>query len=236
MSRVTTVLFDLDGTLLPMDQDTFIGAYFSRLTAKMMERGYDKDTLIKAIWAGTGAMMKNTGACTNEDAFWRVFAAMLGENVREEEPYLQEFYRDEFQGVKAVCGYAPKAAQIVRNLKARGFRVVLATNPLFPAIATKSRIRWAGLQPEDFDLITTYENSCYCKPNPAYYEEILGVLGVSGEECIMVGNDVEEDMIAQRLGMETFLLTDCIINKQNQDISIWPNGSFDELSAFLERF
>jgi HAD superfamily hydrolase (TIGR01549 family) len=181
-------------------------------------------------------MVKNNGVCTNEETFWRVFTAMLGKHVREEEPYLQEFYRNEFQEVKAVCGYAPKAAEIVRNLKARGFRVILATNPLFPAIATKSRIHWAGLQPEDFDLITTYENSCYCKPNPAYYEEILNVLGVSGDECVMVGNDVSEDMVAERLGMKTFLLTDCIINKQNQDISIWPNGSFDELNAFLERF
>jgi len=31
-----------------------------------------------------------------------------------------------------------------------GFRVALATNPIFPAIATEKRIRWAGLTPEDF--------------------------------------------------------------------------------------
>ena len=220
MTQITTVLFDLDGTLLPMDQDAFIGAYFSRLTAKLMERGYDKDMLVKAIWTGTGAMMKNNGVCTNEEMFWRVFASMLGEKAREEESYLQEFYRNEFQKVREVCGYSPEAADVVGALKARGFRVVLATNPLFPAVATKSRIRWAGLQPEDFDLITTFENSRYCKPNLAYYEDILATLGVSGEECIMVGNDAEEDMIAERLGMKTFLLTDCIINTKHQDIFV----------------
>jgi FMN phosphatase YigB (HAD superfamily) len=110
---------------------------------------------------------------------------------------------------------------------------VLATNPLFPAVATESRIRWAGLSPEDFELYTTFENSRYCKPNLAYYEDILATLSVSGEECVMVGNDVEEDMIAERLGMKTFLLTDCLINKNGEDISKWAHGGFEELKEFL---
>ena len=112
-------------------------------------------------------------------------------------------------------------------------RIVLATNPLFPSIATESRMRWAGLAPDDFELYTTYENSSFCKPNPKYYEEILGKLGVSAEECLMVGNDVTEDMIAETLGMKVFLLTDCLINKENKDISAFVNGSFSELMEFL---
>ena len=233
MSKISTVLFDLDGTLLPMDQDDFIGAYFSRLAAKMTTQGYDKDALVRAIWAGTGAMVKNDGKCKNEEAFWNTFCAILGEDARGQEDYLIEFYRNEFQGVQEVCGYAPEAAEIVHNLKERGYRVVLATNPLFPAVATESRIRWAGLESSDFELYTTYENSRYCKPNLAYYEDILESLGVSGEECVMVGNDVEEDMIAERLGMKTFLLTDCLINKNGEDISKWAHGGFEELKEFL---
>lgn len=49
----------------------------------------------------------------------------------------------------------------------------------------------------------------------------------------MVGNDVGEDMITQQLGMKVFLLTDCLINKQNADISQYPNGGFPELAYFL---
>ena len=235
MSKITTVLFDLDGTLLPMDQDIFVKTYFSRLAAKMAPRGYAPKALIDAIWAGTAAMIKNDGKCTNEQTFWNTFCAMLGEDVRGAEDYLTEFYRNEFQGVREVCGYAPEAAVIVRDLKARGYRVVLATNPLFPAVATESRIRWAGLEPNDFDMITTFENSRYCKPNLAYYEDILATLGVSGDACVMVGNDVEEDMIAERLGMKTFLLTDCLINKRGEDISKWAHGSFGELREFLTK-
>lgn len=52
----------------------------------------------------------------------------------------------------------------MRELKRRGFGVALATNPIFPSVATESRIRWAGLEPEEFALYTTYENTAYCKP------------------------------------------------------------------------
>ena len=234
MNKITTVLFDLDGTLLPMDQDVFIKAYFSRVAAKMAPRGYEPKALIDAIWAGTMSMVKNDGSCTNEQAFWATFAAILGEKVRAEEPVLREFYENEFQGVREVCGYHPAAAEIVHDLKARGIRVVLATNPVFPAVATESRIRWAGLEPSDFELYTTYENSRYCKPTLAYYEDILESLGVSGEECVMVGNDVSEDMVTERLGMKTFLLTDCLINKNDEDISKWAHGGFEELKGFLK--
>ena len=104
---------------------------------------------------------------------------------------------------------------------------------MFPAIATFSRIKWAGLNPEDFELITTYENSHFCKPNPDYYREILGKLSLNGDECLMVGNDVGEDMVAGQVGMQTFLLSDCLINKNGEDISRYPNGSFSELLHFI---
>ena len=101
------------------------------------------------------------------------------------------------------------------------------------ARATQWRIQWAGLQPEDVELYTTYENSSYSKPNPAYYQDILARLNVKPEECLMVGNDVGEDMIAEQLGMKVFLMTDCMINKANADISFYPHGSFDDLKNFL---
>ena len=111
---------------------------------------------------------------------------------------------------------------------------MLATNPIFPAAATESRIEWAGLDKNDFLLYTTYENSHYCKPNPKYYEEILERLHMNAEECLMVGNDVNEDMVAETLGMKVFLLTDCLLNKDNKDISAYPHGGFPELLSFVE--
>ena len=231
---ITAVLFDLDGTLLPMDQDAFTKSYFSNLAAKAATKGYQPDALIDTVWAGTAAMVKNDGEKTNEAVFWELFAAKYGGDALNDIPFFEEFYRTDFQKAKELCGFAPMAKEIIHSLKARGLRVILATNPLFPAIATESRIRWAGLEPEDFELYTTYENSRHCKPNPEYYNDIMQELNLTAEECVMVGNDVGEDMIAETLGMKVFLLTDCLINRKNEDISKYPHGGFDELKVFLD--
>ena len=229
-----TVLFDLDGTLLPLDQDVFVKVYFGGLAKKLAPLGYDPKALVDGVWAGTVAMAKNDGSKTNEEAFWECFCGLVRADARKDEPVFEDYYRVEFQAVKEVCGFDYRAAEIVRYLKDRGCRLALATNPLFPAVATESRIRWAGLDLADFDLVTTYENSCHCKPNPDYYRDILEALGEVPENCIMVGNDAEEDMAAEKLGMEVFLLTDCLLNRKNADISAYPQGSFPELLDFLK--
>ena len=230
---IRCILFDLDGTLLPMDQDVFVKAYFGRLAAKLAPHGYEPKKLIDAIWGGTAAMIKNDGSMTNEAAFWRFFCTVFGEDAIKDEPKFEEFYRTDFQLVQSSCGFDARAAQTIDALKEMGFTLALATNPIFPAIATESRMRWAGLNKEDFVSYTTYENSRYCKPNPKYYQDILDQLDVKGEECLMVGNDVGDDMVAQELGMKVFLLTDCLINKHNVDISVYPHGSFEELMEYI---
>lgn len=231
--RLTAALFDLDGTLLPMDQDQFTKFYFKLLAQKMAPRGYAPDALIDCVWAGTAAMVKNDGSRTNEEAFWDRFAQSYGKKAQTDRPLFEEFYRVEFQQARQVCGRNPKAAEAVMLAKELGLRVALATNPLFPRFATESRVRWAGLTPETFECCTAYEDSRYCKPNLNYYRELLDRMNLRPEACIMVGNDVDEDMIASRLGMQVFLLTDCLVNRGGRDLSAWPHGDFDALAAHL---
>ena len=231
---ITTILFDLDGTLLPMDPEIFIRGYIGRMCRKLAPHGYDPQTLTKALWAGTADMVHNTGMETNETVFWNTFSPFFGRDCRVDEELFQEYYRTDFQEVRQDCGFEPRSAELIAFLKEKGLRLVLATNPLFPAIATHSRVRWAGMDPADFAWITTYENSSRCKPNPEYYREILETLSLKPEECVMIGNDVGEDMIAEGLGMKVFLLTDNLINKVEADISRYPHGSFPELYSFLQ--
>ncbi len=231
---VTTVLFDLDGTLVPMDQDVFVKDYFTRLAAKLAPQGYDPQQLLDTIWRGTAAMIKNTGDKSNEEVFWKTAVSVYGDKILKDKGYFDEFYETEFDKVKEVCGYNPAAAEAVYKLKKSGYRLALATNPIFPAIATKRRIRWAGLKPEDFELYTTYENINRSKPNPDYFLQVAKRMGASPEECLMVGNDVGDDMAAEKLGMKVFLMTDCLINRDNADISKYPCGGFDELVTYIE--
>ena len=232
---IKNILFDLDGTLLPMDQDKFANGYFSRLVKKLAPLGYDPQKTVDGVWAGTAAMIKNNGERTNEEAFWVKFEELFGTKALSDKPIFDEFYRNEFNEVKSDCGFNPAAAETVKKLKENGYKLVLATNPIFPAAATESRIKWAGLDKSDFLLYTTYENSHYCKPNPDYYGEILEKLSLDPSDCLMVGNDVAEDGAAQKLGIKVFLLTDCLINKKDEDISAYPHGGFKELLEYINR-
>lgn len=232
---IKNILFDLDGTLLPMDEDKYIKSYFSLLYGKVKDRGYDDPKkLFGAIWKGFDDTVSNDGERRNEDVFWASFASIIGDGVLSDKDYFQSFYSNEYNKAAASCGFNEKSNLTVKKLKSLGFNLVLATNPVFPRVATCSRVRWAGLDENDFSIITTYENSSFCKPNPKYYEEILSKMGMVAEECIMIGNDAEEDMVAEELGISVFLLTDCLINRKNVDIEKYPHGSFEQLWSFLD--
>lgn len=230
---IKVVMFDLDGTLLPMDQDTFVKAYFGGLAKKMLPFGYEPTAVVDAVRRGVGAMIKNDGEKTNETVFWNVFANLLGEEIREREPDFEDYYKNEFQKLKDVCGFNPRAKEVVELVKSKGFRPVLATSPMFPKIATESRTRWAGLETNDFEIVTTYEDYSFAKPSLGYYKAVIEKLGVSPNECAMIGNDALEDMVVKELGVRVFLLTDCLINRKEQDINEFEHGSYPELIEFI---
>lgn len=230
---VNTVLFDLDGTLLPMDQEAFTGLYFQALSQKAAEFGYDEKIIVKSVWAATKVMMGNDGSMQNIDAFWRAFRAVLGEQAEELRVPFGSFYENEFHRVRAATHRHPCAPGLIAFLKAQGYTLAVATNPVFPMAANLSRLGWAGLSPADFVHITAYENARYCKPNPGYYADILARLGKRPEEAVMVGNDVLEDMAAASLGMETFLVTDCLQNPEKADYSGFPQGKFADLPEYF---
>ena len=231
--KYKAILFDLDGTLLPQDQEEFVKYYFKTISARLAPLGYEPERLIKTIWQGTGAMIKNNGVKSNEQVFWDVFLNEFGSIAEADMAQFDEYYKTDFNLVKEVCGFDEAVPKAIRHLKDDGYRLVVATNPIFPEVAIKSHISWAGLDCNDFELITTYENSYYCKPNPKYYQSILKTIGLAAEDCLMVGNDVSDDMVAESVGMDTFLITRNLINKYNAEISGYQSGDFDDLIEFL---
>ena len=231
---IKAVLFDLDGTLLPMDQDKFVEVYFGLLAQKMAPYGYEPQQYIKAIWAGTKEMLKNNGEATNEQVFFKKYCEIFGKSAKKDEEILAEFYETDFKKTKSVCEQDPETATTIKQLKEMGLKIVVATNPIFPKVAIMHRINWAGLNALDFQHITHYENSKASKPNPKYYLDIAKEIGVEPEECLMVGNDVSDDMPAALTGMKVFLKTRCLINKNDEDISKYPNGDWEELLDYIK--
>lgn len=233
--KIKAVLFDLDGTLLPMDQEKFFREYFKLLATKLYPYGYDDpQKLIKVIWGGVAAVEQSDGSKVNEEVFWDYFNKGFPEKTYDKIGVLREFYLNEFQALKEECGHNPDADKSVKAIKQKGLRAVVATKPIFPDEANLSRIRWAGLDVDDFEYYTSYDKCCFCKPDVRYYKEIAEKLGVLPEECLMVGNDVSEDMTAEKIGMKVFLLTDCLINSENKDISCYNSGGFAELVEYID--
>lgn len=233
--KITTVLFDLDGTLLPMDIDTFTNAYFAELAKKAAGYGYtDEKALVAAVWKGTKAMVQNDGSVPNSERFWTVFAGEMGEDALGLRPHFDAFYANEFDRVKTSVGENPLAHKVVDTLKRRGYEVVLATNPIFPLVGVQTRLAWLGLSAEDFSLVTSYENCTFCKPNPEYYHEILNKIGKAPEECLMVGNDTAEDLAAMTVGLDCCLITDCMIHRGG-DLPPVKQASFQEFAALIEQ-
>lgn len=227
--NVKAIFFDLDGTLLPLDQDYFVRTYFKSLAAKLAGDGYDPKRFSDAMKVGIYKMITNDGSDTNENVFWKTFSAAYGKDCRADEPLFEEFYDKYFPKIQSEVGYSSRADEVVKELKARGYRLVLATNPVFPRVATLERMRWAGISRDDFEIITTYENSRYTKPNPDYYRTLAEAIGVSPEECLMVGNDTTDDGSAKKVGMKVFILTDCLLETNGVRADNFPHGGYDEL-------
>ena len=228
------ILFDLDGTLLPMDYEEFTKGYLDLLSDAVAPYGYKKDALLGAMWKGVAAMLKNNGSELNKEVFWRVFFGLLGENSYDDIPVFDEFYTKGFHDAKAFTQPNGLAKELVMAAREKAGKVILATNPFFPRVAVKARLEWCGLSESNFDHITEYENSSFCKPNPKYYIEICEKLGISSNNCMMIGNNMQEDIVASKaVGMSTYLITDCLID--NGEKTETPQGTFEECIEFLKK-
>ncbi len=231
--KLDAILFDLDGTLLPMDNDLFTRGYLHLLAEAMEEHGYEERSMTLAMWKGVSAMVKNDGSEPNIDAFCRRFGSELGRDARRDIPLFDAFYLNGFAEARALTSPTPLARTAVSLAKEKANKVVLATNPLFPRVAIEVRLSWAGLSADDFDLVTDYETSRSCKPNPAYYAEIMKKISSSPERSLMIGNNADEDARASlAAGLSAYLVTDCLIGDPS-GLTV-PSGSLADLTEWLK--
>lgn len=230
-----TLLFDLDGTLLDLDIDEFLPVYFRALTARFAHLMEPKEFVAK-LMASTAAMIQNKDPqVTNEEAFMADFIPRIGLPPEELFPILNDFYANDFGNLHEHARRKPLAAEIIRCALDKGLEVVIATNPVFPHLAINHRLCWAGVQEFPYQLVTTYEIMHFCKPYPEYYEEILTRLGRDPEECLMIGNDVQEDLTAREIGVKTFLVKDHMINRNGAPPKTDYEGYMEDLYQFIKK-
>ena len=223
------ILFDLDDTLLQMNQDLFLKKYFGLIYSYSAKLGYNPDEFMPLFNKAALSIIKNDGSRTNEQLFWDYLRPKYP-NVEEMKLQFDNLYETEFKSIEEIVNKSDIPNSIIKELKKKGYKIILATNPLFPKVCTYERIRWAGLDVNDFDHVTTYEDYHYTKPSHKYYEEIFTKLNLDMNGSIMVGNDVSDDFSDIPEGISKILITDYLINTKNLPIDM-PSYT---LKGFLE--
>ena len=226
-------LFDLDGTLLPMDIDQFMHLYFQEMS-KLFTNLLPKKELVEHVMTATGAMIQDTSDTTNEMVFMKTYEQLIGNDLNEHQALWNIFYDTSYDLVQSSTKQSPQIIKAISLLKEKGYQLIIITNPLFPSKAIQKRVEWAGLSTDDFDYITSFEKNTYCKPQIGIYNEVLSTMNLEPSDCMMVGNDVQEDMIAGHLGIKTYLLKDHLLNRSDDNYQVDHEGFYDDFLAFVK--
>lgn len=234
MRRYKVLLIDLDGTLLDIEMSFFLGPMVSRMHGFFSDIiGYQR--FRKGLFAGTEAIMSEPrlGEETNDQGFYRVFSQVTGLGPSESRGRLEDFYSRAYPSLGNFARPVMGGPEFVRTAAERGFIMVLATNPIFPLRANLERLRWAGVSPGLFHFIPGLENMSSCKPGTRYFLDLASRVGVDPGECLMIGNDPEQDLPAADVGMGTFLvdgeMTDGAVLTRQPD----ERGSLEDLAERL---
>ena len=201
------VLFDLDNTLILFEEVTFLNGYYPVLAARfagVFPDGQFAERVMKA----TIELRTNDGSKSNRELFLNVFCEGLSLNRDEIWDRFEQFFSLDFDTFRDAVTATPGTVEVFRHVKGRGLKIVVATNPIWPLVVQKTRLAWAGLGDVPIDLITHIDNMSFCKPQLGYFRQICQLIGVEPGECLMVGDDPANDMVAAKTGMKTYQTTD----------------------------
>lgn len=231
------VLFDLDGTLLSIDTDEFLKRYMKNLSLFLHNqyKSVSFEQMIGALMKATDVVSKRCdGKRTISEIFWEEFCALTSISYEEYKPIVNQYYTGEFKSIGKDYKPNNKALECIKLLKDKGVRLILATNPYFPIEAVLTRLQWAGIESDSFELITHYENMFYTKSHEQYYKDILEMQNLDAQHCIMIGNDVKDDLKAANIGMDCYFLEEMPIYN-GQVMESHNRGKFDDLIDYIER-
>jgi FMN phosphatase YigB (HAD superfamily) len=228
---IKNVLFDLDQTLLQIDLDIFLKLYFQEINKKLLPLQINIKNFIPLFLEGFELLHLNDGTKTNEEVFWGFFDTKFPEITKE---VFATFHENEYRNIRKYVQPNIYPRLIIDTLKEKGYNLILATNPIYPLVATKERLAWCGLNLEDFSYVTSYENSHYIKPHHAYFQEIINNTKIKEDECLYIGNDLDDDFSELPEKFQRHLITDFMINKSNKEI-ITPNSTLKEFYELIKK-
>lgn len=233
LSAIDTLFLDLDGTLLGITDQDFSDGYTKYIMTYFPEM--EPEMFLKALWAGTEHMMTHNSTSQYVlESFFQKFTEITGIDRRSTYERFNSFYNNEFSNLKEYCTHIPEARELVDIANEKGMKVILATNPVFPEIATRQRCEWASLDFDEFLYVSHAENSHACKPSKSYYERLLEISHSNPERTLMVGNDYLFDGSASVLGIKTWIIDRFLGNVDKKGYFTIDNEG--PLSSLVEAF
>jgi FMN phosphatase YigB (HAD superfamily) len=235
LKTVRAILFDLDGTLLNVEMNAYIFGYaeeLGRCFADLTNRCTFANALMKSAF---DLLDSDDESQTNEEFFLDRMSQRLDISPDIFRARLQIFYSDGLQQLAPLVRPFPLSRRILRHCFDNDFQVVIATNPVFPRPVVDARLDWGRLSGFPFHMVTSYENSRFCKPHPRFFRDILDAFGLQPNEALMVGNDAEYDLPARDIGIPTFLLETCPDSQRDSAMRPDFRGSHQDLLELLRR-
>ena len=185
-AAVKAVLFDLDNTLYPAERDLFslidvrINRYMEEVVAINSE---EVDALRRRYWKDYGATLQGLirhHGVDPEDYLDYVHAVDVSSRLSSDHELQQAINELRLPSYVFTNGSRCHVERVVTALGLDG---------LFSGVFD---IRIADYQP---------------KPHPAPYQQVLEILGLSGEQCIMVEDQLQNLRVAKQFGMKTVLVS-----------------------------
>lgn len=233
---IDAILFDLDGTLLRVQMAEFIPRYIEGLAEHCREHVKPKKFARAMLGAIRGLIRDNgDGRMTNEQRVYSVLQQQLSIPESALRTSFQRYAVEQLDSLQDLVRPIPLARKILDECQRRGVTLVLATNPVFPEFMIQARLRWGKLDDIPFHHLTSFENSCYCKPHSGYFRDIVELLRLDPKRCLMVGNDTGQDLSAAAIGMKTFLVDTWVVEREDAQ---WPcenRGDHGALQRFLQQ-
>ncbi len=232
------LLFDLDGTLIDFYFQDFIKIYLGAASQFFLDLIPNPEIFYKELLLSTDVMENtdNDNTTTLED-FLLDFCPKFDVDCDKIQERFLQFYQTKYEVIKPLIETFEGALSLLQDIRSRypSLKIVLATNPVFPYIAIKQRMKWGGIPEDLFNLITHAQNSTYCKYNDKYWFEISEKMDIDPKKSLVIGNDGNRDMRAKKCGFRTFLLESNLENEEMITAETEPDyrGSIEDLYELL---
>ena len=213
------ILFDLDGTLIDSAPDLALAV--NHMLERLDHTTFGEDTI--RTWVGNGAQVLIKRALSGQSEIDERLDPLLFENALD---IFLTFYA---QNLAVTTVTYPNVSTTLRTLKEAGYRLAIVTNKPFDFIEPILK----GLSLEGlFELYLGGDSLTQKKPDPMPLLHICEAMGVTVEQCVMIGDSKNDILAANSAGMQSIGVT--YGYNYDEDIGVYsPDIAFDNFADIL---